>query len=523
MNSKTRTENSITNILTGVGGYFLNVAIAFACRMVFVRVLSESYLGLNSLLSNIFSVLSIIELGVGNGIIYCLYKPVHDKDEKEMAALMEMARKAYYFMGFFVAVSGLIVMLFLNKIIGDTGDISENIYLIYITHLISLVSGYFFNYKAFILTAHQKVYAVSGLSYFISILQSLVQIIMLLCFKSYWAYVVVIVCGTLLYNFLITVIVNKKYPYLRKYRKEKVTSISTKELIENFKGVAVYRLSDVCLNNTDSILITAYQGLNLTGVATNYSLFVTTMNSLLQQILNAIVPSVGNMNVEKSRDEQYDFFNSLFRINFWMYSWAAIGLAFVSTDLVRLLYGEAYAMDIKIPIVLALSFFIAGIQNPIIIYKNTRGIFNQGQYVLLFTAAINIVGDIILGRQFGIIGIFSATIIARLLTVSWYEPYVIFKRAFNRKPFEYYKKYLCSFLILLIEGAICYCFCSFIQFSPVVNVILKAIICTVIPNSVLIFYRNDKDFLRIKSLIVKMLLSLKRKPNSKGLKKSVNS
>lgn len=332
-----------------------------------------------------------------------------------------------------------------------------------------------------------------------------------------------IVCGTLLYNFLITVIVNKKYPYLRKYRKEKVKSVSKKEIVENFKGVAVYRFSDVCLNNTDSILITAYQGLNLTGVATNYSLFVTTMNSLLQQILNAIVPSVGNMNVEKSRDEQYDFFNSLFRINFWMYSWAAIGLAFVSTDLVRLLYGEAYAMDIKIPIVLALSFFIAGIQNPIIIYKNTRGIFNQGQYVLLFTAAINIVGDIILGKQFGIIGIFSATIIARLLTVSWYEPYVIFKRAFNRKPFEYYKKYLCSLLILLIEGAICYCFCAFIQFSPVVNVILKAIICTVIPNSVLIFYRKDKDFLRIKALIVKMLLSLKRKPNSKGLKKSVNS
>lgn len=517
MNGKTRTENSITNIFTGVGGYFLNVAIAFACRMVFVRVLSESYLGLNSLLANIFSVLSIIELGVGNGITYCLYKPVHDDDEKEMAALMEMARKAYYFMGFFVAVSGVIVMLFLNKIVGDAGDISENIYLIYITHLISLVSGYFFNYKAFILTAHQKVYAVSGLSYFISILQSLAQIIMLLCFKSYWPYVVVIVCGTLLYNFLITVIVNKKYPYLKKHREEKVTSISKKELVENFKGVAIYRFSDICLNNTDSILITAFQGLSLTGVATNYSLFVTTMNSLLQQILNAVVPSIGNMNVEKSRDEQYDFFNSLYRINFWMYSWAAIGLAFVSTDLVQLLYGKDYVMNIKIPIVLALSFFIAGIQNPIIIYKNTRGIFNQGQYVLIFTAVINIVGDIILGRQFGIIGIFLATIIARLLTVSWYEPYVIFKRAFNRKPFEYYKKYICSFLILFIEGAICYYFCGFIQFSPIVNVVLKAVICTIIPNSVLIFYRKDKAFLRIKDFVLGMVTIFKSMSDKKQI------
>ena len=77
MSDRTRTENSILNTTLSTGIYIVNTIIAFISRMIFVRVLSDSYLGLNSLFSNIFSVLSIVELGVGNSIIYYLYKPVH--------------------------------------------------------------------------------------------------------------------------------------------------------------------------------------------------------------------------------------------------------------------------------------------------------------------------------------------------------------------------------------------------------------------------------------------------------------
>ena len=69
MSDRTRTENSILNTTLSTGIYIVNTIIAFISRMIFVRVLSDSYLGLNSLFSNIFSVLSIVELGVGNSLI----------------------------------------------------------------------------------------------------------------------------------------------------------------------------------------------------------------------------------------------------------------------------------------------------------------------------------------------------------------------------------------------------------------------------------------------------------------------
>ena len=62
MNEKSRSEYSIINILTGFGGYFLNVLIGYICRIFFVRCLNADYLGINGLFNNILSILYIDEL-----------------------------------------------------------------------------------------------------------------------------------------------------------------------------------------------------------------------------------------------------------------------------------------------------------------------------------------------------------------------------------------------------------------------------------------------------------------------------
>ncbi len=516
MSNRTRTENSIINTALSTGTYLLNTVIAFVTRMIFVRVLSDSYLGLNSLFSNIFSVLSIVELGVGNSIIYYLYKPIHEKNEKEAAAIMRLAKKIYIALGIFVAISGLVVAIFLNKITGDTGNITENIHIMYIIYLTGVVSGYFFSYKTLILTANQRVYAVNGLNSLVIAVQNVVQIILLLVFKSYFLYIIVIVLGTLVYNLLINLIANKRYPYIKKYKNEKPQGFSTKELLTSFKGLIIYKFSDICVNNTDSIMISVFRGLSQTGMATNYSLFVTTLNALLGQVIKSITPSIGDMNVEKSKEEQHAFFNSIYLLNFWIFSWAAIGLAFVSSDMVSLLYGSKYVMDFKVPLILAISFFVAGLQNPIVIYKETRGIFTKGQYILLFTAVLNILGDIILGKYLGILGIFLATIIARLCTVSWYEPYIIFKNAFGKRPFGYYFKFLMSFVILFFEGAICYLLCRVVDFSPIINIIIKVIICSVVPNLFILLFKKKPEFAQIESIFKRLLLIVKRKSSTEN-------
>ena len=81
MNRKSRTEYSLLNILTGLGGYAINTILGLICRMVFTRTLSADYLGVNGLFTNILTMLSLAELGIGSAIVYALYKPLAEDDK----------------------------------------------------------------------------------------------------------------------------------------------------------------------------------------------------------------------------------------------------------------------------------------------------------------------------------------------------------------------------------------------------------------------------------------------------------
>lgn len=82
--NKSRTYYSVLNITTGIGGYIINTILGFICRIVFVRCLSSDYLGINGLFTNILTMLSLTELGIGSAIVYALYKPLAEHDEEKL-------------------------------------------------------------------------------------------------------------------------------------------------------------------------------------------------------------------------------------------------------------------------------------------------------------------------------------------------------------------------------------------------------------------------------------------------------
>ena len=88
MTNKSRSDYSILNIASGILGYVLNLIMGILCRMVFTRTLAADYLGINGLFTNILSMLSLAELGIGSAIGYALYKPLATDDKSKVAALM---------------------------------------------------------------------------------------------------------------------------------------------------------------------------------------------------------------------------------------------------------------------------------------------------------------------------------------------------------------------------------------------------------------------------------------------------
>lgn len=56
----------------------------FITRTLFIYTLGIEYLGLNGLFGSVLSVLNLAELGVGNAMIFSMYKAIAEDDEKNL-------------------------------------------------------------------------------------------------------------------------------------------------------------------------------------------------------------------------------------------------------------------------------------------------------------------------------------------------------------------------------------------------------------------------------------------------------
>lgn len=265
------------------------------------------------------------------------------------------------------------------------------------------------------------------------------------------------------------------------------------------------------VNSTDNILITFFQGLATTGIASNYTLLVNTLNSLLGQVFNSLTASIGNHNATESEDRRFEMFNFMNLMNFWIFGWAALGIIFCSSDLVRLCFGEDYVLSFDIPFVLALNFYTVGMMNAVWTYKHTLGLFKYGRFLQIITGILNIFFSVILGREWGVFGILFATFIARACTNLWYDPYAIFKHGFHRHPIQYLKKYAIFTLTLLVAAIACYFSLKLVSGSLVVRVLLEIVICSVVANIVfLCAFWKTKEFDILKRIVGNIFSIIRR-------------
>lgn len=502
MRNRSRTEYSILNIFTGVGGYFLNTVLGFVCRMVFVQCLAADYLGVNGLFTNILTMLSLAELGVGSAIGYALYKPLAENDEEKIASLMKVYATAYRTIGILIAVVGLALMPFIDLIIQEQPNISESIYLLYAINLFNTASSYFFSYRTSLLIAAQRNYIVGGINYAITIIQSALQMVFLLLYRNYLGYLLIQTAGTFAYNVIVSWVATKQFPFIRKKDVKPLPKDEKRVLFGNIRDLMIYKVSSLLVNSTDNILITFFSGLATTGIASNYTLLVNTLNSLLGQVFNGLTASIGNHNASESVEKRYQMFSFLNLMNFWIFGWAALGIFFCSSDLVRLCFGEEYVLSSEIPFVMALNFFSVGMMNAVWTYKHTLGLFHYGRFIQIFTGILNIVFSVLLGTYWGLFGILFATFVARALTSLWYDPYAVFTHGFGKSPVLYVKKLVKYLIVLLLAAGLCQLSFAMIGGPHLVQTLLKIVLCSVVTNVVfLVAFCRTPEFDMLKHFI----------------------
>lgn len=109
--------------------------------------------------------------------------------------------------------------------------------------------------------------------------------------------------------------------------------------------------------------------------------------------------------MQLSQMKKVEMFSFLNMMNFWIFGWAALGIIFCSSDIVKLCFGSSYVLSIKIPIIMAVNFYTVGMMNAVWTYKHTLGLFHYGRLLQIITGILNIVFSVVLGSEFGLFGI----------------------------------------------------------------------------------------------------------------------
>ena len=122
-----RTKYTFLNSIAGMLVQIVTILVAFVTRTVFIKTLGIQYAGVSGVFSNILTVLSFAEMGIGSAIIYALFKPIAENDERQIAKLMNAYKRIYSAIAFVILVLGLCLIPFLGFIVTDVPDIVEDI------------------------------------------------------------------------------------------------------------------------------------------------------------------------------------------------------------------------------------------------------------------------------------------------------------------------------------------------------------------------------------------------------------
>ena len=505
--SKTRTENAIRNVKTGFVVQLVNKVMAFVVRTIFISCLNTEYLGVNGLFTNVLTILSFAELGIGTAIIFSMYKPVAENDNEKIKTLMALYKKTYNIIGCLVFLLGLLVIPFMSFIVKDVPNIKENITFIYILFLINTASSYFFTYKKSIIIAHQKQSIINNIDSVFYLVKSIIEIIFLVLTKNFIVYLIIQIGGTILENFYLSYVANKMYPYLKEKNVKKLKKDESKKIFNNVKSLVIYKFGGVILGGTDNILISSMISVGAVGIVSNYTLIINSVKSILTSGLNGVVASVGNLNAIGDVKRKEEVYYDLTFVYYIIYSFCSIAFIILLNPFIKIWLGDKYLLAISVSFALGISFFIEGMRQTGFIYRTTLGLFQKAQSTPYIAAITNIVFSILLCKLWGIVGIFIATSIAQLVSYSWIDTHLIYKYEFKKKPFDYYRKSLVYFGVFLLELVITYLFTMFIDINIYVNLVLKTLIVLIIPNVInLLIFRKTTEFISLKNKLLSKVL-----------------
>ncbi len=505
-----RTKKSLLNLATGLMGQMLALLASLMLRVVMSRCMETAYLGLSGLFTNILSMLSLVELGVGPAITFSLYKPLAERDTEKTKSLMRLYQKAYRSIGCAVLLLGFLFTPVYPHLIKDAAGVSQ-LNIIYWLYVLNTGISYFYSYKGSLIIADQNQYIKNIGHYIAYVLMHAMQAIILITTRNYIIFLICQVLFTAAENIVLSHVADRMYPFLKEREIKPLLKADTEPIVRNIRAMLCHNIGNMVVNSTDNILVSRFLGLTVSGIYSNYAMILLAVRNILARAFDAVLASVGNLNAEGEKGKIRTVFDRLFFLAFWLFGLCAICLMCLMQPFIRWVFGEAFLLDNLTLMMLVLSFYVTGMRSVLYVMRAAAGLYHRDWAKPIAEAIVNLVASIWLMQRFGIAGVFMGTIVSAALVGTWVEAYIVCKDVLEVKLRSYFVQYGQYALIAAATAFLVYGLVNRMPDGGFVWLALKGIVTVATVNSIYAaVYLKSEEFVYFRRLASGILKAGKR-------------
>lgn len=479
-------------------GYVSSLVTAllnFILRTIFISILGDALNGVSGLYTDVLSMLSLAELGIGTAMNYSLYGPVARGETEKIKSYMKVYKKAYLIIAGVISVIGLAIVPFLPYLVKNAEYITASqLRLYYLIFLFNTVSTYFVAYKYSIVNAEQKNYIQTNIITITKAVTIVLQIIGLLIFKNFLVYLLTAAAVELLQKIFASMYLDHLYPYLKDKDVEPLPKEDSDEVITKTKALVFHKIGDTARLQTDSLIISSMIGAVVCGIVSNYTLVISTVSNFVNVIFNSVISSFGNLIATEDKDKQFQLFKVYRFFAVWIYGFVSIGLFALLSPLVEIWLGEDHVLEFAVVTCILVDYFFKGERIVLSNFKTAAGVFEQDKYLSLIQGAVNLVVSVVMVKVCGLVGVYIGTIVSGLIA-NITKPIIIYHVCFDKSAKEYFADSVKYIAVMAVQVLLCLPVKYFVtQHLSILTFAAGVIIITLVFNVLfwLIFHKSDE-------------------------------
>lgn len=497
-----RTRNAVRNIVFGVILRTYSIFVPFLMRTAMIYFMGVEYLGLNSLFTSILQVLNLAELGVGSAMVYSMYKPIAEDDRTMICALLKQYRTYYRAIGLIIAVVGIALTAMIPKLI--RGEIPDglNVYFLYWLNLGATVASYWlFAYKSSLFAAHQRVDIISKVTLVTNTFQYILQLGVLFFLKDYYVYLIVALIAQVVNNLLAAIVAGKMYPDYKPYGE--MDKDTVREINHRIGDLFTAKVGGVIVSSVDTIVISAFLGLTVLAVYQNYYFILTAVIGFVEIVLNACLAGIGNSLIAETKEKNYSDLCKFTFLICWIAGLGTCCFLNLYQPFMELWVGKNLMLEQSAVICFCIYYYVYEINRILNVYKDAGGIWHKDRFRPLITSFVNLSMNLIMVQFWGIYGVLLSTILSTMFVGMPWLIHNLFTTLFDRKlMMPFFKKVIYYTMVAIFSCVLTWKICKYIYLSPVQTLIVRLIICCLIPNAIYVLaYNRKQEFLDTVELV----------------------